>query len=71
MTMTRLSHKANIEATTLSGNFDAALREHASLLAWAAGREFAEESDVLEGFRLLVLKYAEKVGSAPCSTLTL
>lgn len=64
MATTRLSRKAQMEAASISSNFDHAVREHASLLAWAAGREFAEEADVREGFRLVVLKYAEKVGSA-------
>lgn len=62
--MTRLSRKAQDEAAALSGNFDQAIREHASLLAQSAGKEFADEADVREAFRLLILKYAAKVGSA-------
>jgi hypothetical protein len=57
---TRLSRKAQSEATILSGNFDQAVREHASLLALSSGKEFADEADVREAYRLVLLKLAEK-----------
>jgi histone H3/H4 len=61
---TRLSRKAQEEAAALSGSFDQAVRERAALLAQAAGREFADETDVREAFRLIVLKYSAAVGGA-------
>lgn len=60
----RLSRKAQDAAGNIAASFDQAVREHASLLAESQGKEFADEADVQEGFRLVLLKYAEKVGSA-------
>ncbi len=61
---TRLSAKAQQAASDISSSFDQAVRDQASILAQSQGKEFANEADVQEGFRLVILKYAEKVGSA-------
>lgn len=58
-----LSRRAQSEATILSGNLDQAIREHASLLAESQGKEFADEADVREAFRLVILKYSEKTAA--------
>lgn len=60
---TRLSRRAQSEATILSGNLDQAVRECASLLAESQGKEFADEGDVREAFRLVILKYSEKTAA--------
>jgi len=64
-TNTRLSRKAQETAADLSIGLDQAVREHASLLARSKNKEFADEDDTREAYRLVILKFSEKVKLVP------
>jgi hypothetical protein len=64
MEPTRLSRKAQAVVDELTAKLSASVRRVASHLATAQEREFADEKDAKEAYRLMVLKIAERFQAA-------
>lgn len=57
----RLSRKAQDAVEELTAQLSVSVRKVAAELAIKAGKEFADQSDVKEAYRLMILQISEKL----------